>query len=102
MISGCGPDLPNHGIEHLRFVKAYPGNGCIEMYYDLDDDKKVDVIEVRRWNPQKGVISDPFIAMWDRDKNLDFSQDEGYQIEDPMPGGPPCPPCKNKGKDSTL
>jgi len=85
MIAGCSPDLPNYEIKHLRIVRTYPRNNCVEMYYDLDDDKIIDVIEFRRWNPSKGIISGPFGMVWDKNKDMVISREEGYRRPDPIP-----------------
>lgn len=102
MIFGCIPDWPDYEVEQLRVVRSYPKNIRIEFFYDLDSDKRIDVVEFRRWDPSTGYVSMPIEIVWCGDKDFVISEEEGLQRPDPMPYGSRFPPYRNRYMDSVL
>jgi hypothetical protein len=91
--------LPDYGPEHLRVAKPYHKTGCIELFYDLDDDGKADILEFRR-TTTGGCVSPPILVMWDKNKNMSIEPELGevYNFHDPSPEWRECPPMPDKKK----
>lgn len=83
--------LPSYGIEHLRYIHK-PAQNVVYMSYDVDGDDIEDIREYRMHDVNSRSVSDPFLLMWDKNKNHRFEPDEIFDLREQ-----PEEPKKNRG-----